>query len=524
MRRAAAVCNASRVPPEDPARNEPTAAEATHDEHLRSPDAGTVAAAGGALRLQTRVLAMAIALGSTLVLVRGLSEEEFGRLSLVLALVAIVFGVSDLGLSGVGLREWIRRPPQERSALLADLLGLRLVAIAVGALLAVAFAIAVGYGTEVVLGLCAALVGAAFNAVQGALAIPLIAELRQGVVGLVELLFVAVQAVVQVVLVLVGAGVVPIAAALVPAGLAGMLATIHVTRGRVPWPRFHPGALLPLLRESAAFAAAGAVSVVYLRVAVLLGPVYLTADQFGAFSIAFRGVEQLAVLPALLTSALFPVLTHAALHDRSRLARGYDALWRSTTVMGAAIATLVVAAAPLATLVLTGGRDTITVTTFAVLGCALGALFVGSGAMWMLLAERNYRAVLLVNLAALATNLGFTVAAGAWLAPRWFAIGVLVSEIAIALVADASCRRGLTSSGHGLPRGSLTHLAKVVLAVLAAVAAFALTHDRSVVVPLLACSAAGGAVLLATRAVPLELRAMARDVGRRVVGRRAPTV
>jgi O-antigen/teichoic acid export membrane protein len=520
----AASATLPRVPPEEPPRSAAEAADAHHDSHLRSGDAGTVAAAGGALRLQTRLLAMGIALGSTLVLVRGLSEREFGQLSLIVALVTIVLGVTDLGLSGVGLREWIRRAPDARHALLADLLGLRLVAVAVGALLAVAFALVVGYDSAVVLGLLAALVGTAFNAVQGALAIPLIAELRQGLVGVAELVFVAVQAAVQVVLVLVGAGVVPIAAALIPGGLAGMLTVLYMIRGRAPWPRFHLAALTPLLRESAAFAAAGAVSVVYLRVAVLAGPAFLTASQFGAFSIAFRGVEQLAVLPALLTSALFPILTHAALHDRPRLARGYDSLWRSTATLGAVTATAVVGAAPLATLVLTGGRDPVTVTSFAVLGCALGALFVGSGAMWMLLAERSYRAVLFINLGALVLNVGLTAAAGTWLDPRWFGLGVLASELVIAFAADRVCRRGLVRSGHPLPPGSGRHLAKAVLAVAAGLAAYALTRDLFVLVPLVAATAAGSGVLLATRGVPPELLTMARDVAGRMTGRRRHAV
>lgn len=510
-----------RVASEELPRSAAEAAGAHDDAHLRSGDAGTVAATGGAVRLQTRLLAMALALGSTLVLVRGLSESQFGQLSLIVALVTIVSGVSDLGLSGVGIREWIRRPPAARRALLADLLGLRLVAIAVGSLLALAFALVAGYGSVVVLGLLAALVGTAFNAVQGALAIPLIAQLRQGLVGAVELLFVAVQTGVQVVLVLVGAGVVPIAAALIPAGLAGMLAIVALARERPPRPRFETATLMPLLRESAAFAAAGAVSVVYLRIAVLLGPAFLTASQFGAFSIAFRSVEQLTVLPALLTSALFPVLTHAALHDRARLARGYDSLWRSTTALGAVAAAGTIGIAPLMTLVLTGGRDTITVTTFVVLGCALGALFVGAGAMWMLLAERHYRAVLAINVGALVCNVGLTAAAGSWFDPRWFGLGVLASELLIALVADAVCRRGLARSGHPLPPGAGVHLAKVVASVLAALAAFAATHDLFPLVPLAAAGGAGCGVLLLTRAVPLELRALVRDVVGRIV-RRTP--
>jgi O-antigen/teichoic acid export membrane protein len=512
------------VPSERPPAPAAEAADAHEDAHLRSGDAGAVAVTGGALRLQTRVLAMALSLGATVVLVRTLSEADFGQLSLIIALVTIVSGISDLGLSGVGIREWIRRGRGERRALLADLLGLRLVAIAIGSAIAIAFALVVGYSGEVVAGMAAALLGTAFNALQAALMIPLIAELRQGLVGLLELVTIAVQSILQVVLVLVGAGIVPIAGALVPAALAGLFAVLLVLRDRPPWPRFHLARLTALLRESAAFAAAGAVSVVYLRAAVLLGPAFLTAREFGAFSVAFRAVEALTLLPSLLTGALFPVLTHAALHDRPRLARGYHVLWRSTATLGAFTAAGVIGVAPLITLVFTGGSDPITIDAFVILGCSLGALFVGAAGMWMLLAERHYRQVLAINVVALSLNVAVTIAAGTWLGANWFALGILVSEIVIALAADRVCRTGLARSGHPATGGVAVHLAKVVAAVLAALAAFALTRELFPLVPFAAACGAAAVVLLTTRAVPPELAAMAGDVLRRMTRRQPQDV
>jgi O-antigen/teichoic acid export membrane protein len=490
------------------------------DAHLRSADAGAVAATGGTLRLQTRIAGLVLSLGSTVVVVRYLTASEFGHLSLIIALVTIVSGISDLGLSGVGIREWIRRDAGERKLLLADLLGLRLVAIGVGAVLAVAFAIAVGYGHTVVVGMTLALVGTAFNAVQAALTIPLIAQLRQGLVGALELLSVAVQAVLQVVLVLAGAGVIPLAATMIPAGMAGVFAVLLVLRGQLPWPRFHPARLRRLLRESAAFAAAGAVSVVYLRSAVLIGPAFLTPGQFGSFSVAFRAVEPLTMLPSVLTGALFPLLTHAALHDRDRLSRGYDMLWRSTATLGAFGAAAVIGIAPLITLVFTGERNTITIDAFVLLGCALGALFVGAAGMWMLLAERRYRAVLGINVLALSCNVALTVVAGQWLGPRWFAIGIVVSEVMIALAADRVCRQGLRASGHPTPAGPVAQLSKVLLTVLAALAVFAVTRHLFPLIPFVATCAVAAAVLLLTHAVPHELLAMVREVVRRILLRR----
>jgi O-antigen/teichoic acid export membrane protein len=490
------------------------------DAHLSSAESGAVAATGGTIRLQMRVAGLLLALGSSVVVTRYLSRAQLGDYTVIIALITVVAGITELGLAGVGIREWIRRDAAERRELLADLLGLRLVAMGVGSVLALAFTLVAGYDHVVVVGMVLALVGTAFNALQAAMTIPLIAQLRQGLVGALELLSVAVQAVLQVIVVLAGAGVVPLAATLIPAGLAGLLAVMLVLRGELPWPRFHTARLRGLLRESAAFAAAGAVSVVYLRAPVLLGPALLTKDEFGSFSVAFRAIEPLTMLPSLVTGALFPLLTHAALHDRLRLARGYDMLWRSTAALGAFGAAAVIGVAPLVTLLFTGGRNAITVDAFVLLGCAMGALFVGAAGMWMLLAERHYRAVLYINIVALTTNVGLTIVAGEWLGPHWFAIGIVVSEVMIALVADQVCRRGLRASGHPTPSGPAAQLAKVVAAVGAALGVFALTRDLFAVVPLVACCAAAGAVLGLSRAVPTELVGMGREVLRRLRVRR----
>ncbi len=517
-------CDPRRVPPEPLPTVVSDTGAGDDDAHLRSADAGAVAATGGTIRLQTRIAGLLLSLGSTVVIVRYLSKAEFGQLSLIIALVTIVSGITDLGLSAVGIREWIRRDGDERRELLADLLGLKLVAIGLGAVGAIIFAIAVGYGHTVVVGTVFALVGTVFNAVQAALMVPLIAQLRQAMVGLLELLSVAVQAILQVVVVLAGGGVIPLAAAMIPAGLAALLAIMLVLRGQLPWPRFRTARLRALLRESAAFAAAGAVSVVYLRAAVLLGPAFLTPGEFGSFSVAFRAVEPLTMLPSVLTGALFPLLTHAAIHDRLRLSRGYDMLWRSTATLGAFGAAAVIGIAPLMTLVFTGRRDDVTIDAFVLLGCALGSLFVGAAGMWMLLAERRYRAVLGINVLALSCNVALTVVAGEWLGPRWFAIGIVASELMIALAADRICRQGLRESGHPTPTGPAAQLAKVLLAMLAALAAFAPTRHLFPLIPFAATCAAAAAVLLGSHAVPTELLAMAREVVRRMLprGRLAP--
>jgi O-antigen/teichoic acid export membrane protein len=241
------ICDPFAVPADASPAVPSEGADASADAHLRRADAGAVAATGGVLRLQMRVVGLLLSLGATVLVARHLSEGDFGRLALVIALITVVSGISDLGLSGVGIREWVRRDPADRRELLADLIGLRLITMVIGTAIGLLVVAIAGYGSEVALGVAVAMVGVAFNAIQGALTIPLIADLRQGVVGALELLAVAVQAVLQALLALLGAGVVPLAAALIPAGLTALFAVVLVLKGQAPWPRFHVGPLLGLL-------------------------------------------------------------------------------------------------------------------------------------------------------------------------------------------------------------------------------------------------------------------------------------
>jgi hypothetical protein len=83
---------------------------------------------------------------------RYLGVDGYGRYGTVMALLAIVQGVTDAGLSLTGSRELsIARTDAERRDVLSHLIGLRIILSAVGLLLAVGFA-AAGYSQVMVEG------------------------------------------------------------------------------------------------------------------------------------------------------------------------------------------------------------------------------------------------------------------------------------------------------------------------------------------------------------------------------------
>lgn len=482
---------------------------------LTSADAAATAASGGALRIAAQLSAVVAGALSTLFLVRGLDDGDFGRFATVFALVMIVNGLSDLGLSTVGVAEWVRRPAEARRAFLADLIGARIVVSIVAAVVAFGTALALTYSDEMLLAAVVGFVGITLSAVASALSVPLIAELRQGRVAVADAIRTAGLSLLQIAFVLAGTGIVPLLAATIPMAVVSIIVVLLGIRDVRTWPRFSPARIIALLRESVAFAAASAVSVVYLRSSMIVVPLVAGAAATDHFAIAFRVVEVLSAVPALLTGALFPLLAHASLNDRSRFASGFVTLWRSSLALGVVAAALVAGGAPLAVLVLSGGRPDDAVDTLAILGGGVGSIFLGAAAMWALLAEKAYRAVLLVNVCALLANIGLTVLGTKLAGPPGAGSALLICEIGIAAAATTVVVRRV----DGVPGGVLARqAARGVVALVVGGVVFVLTSDTAVWAPLFAVPAATVATLALLGGVPRELIALGHSVAERARG------
>ena len=88
---------------------------------------------------------MALALISAPLLVRHLGVADFGWWVTITSLVFIVNGLTELGMTAVGVREYSVRDEVGRAALIGDLLAVRIVAALAGMLVAVGFATIAGY-------------------------------------------------------------------------------------------------------------------------------------------------------------------------------------------------------------------------------------------------------------------------------------------------------------------------------------------------------------------------------------------
>ena len=200
---------------------EPMAAAESAD-LLDTPDAGPAAIRGGMIRVVGYGAGVAITAISAALLFRHLGVNDSGRYVTVLALVSIVAGLTDAGLTGVGMRELVVRKPSERESLLRNLIGMRIVLGVVGLAGAVVFAALAGYSSAMVVGTALAGVGTVLQTFQNTLAVQLMVDLRLGWVTVLELVRQVVTVVGIVVLVLVGASLVPFLALLIPASLVSV--------------------------------------------------------------------------------------------------------------------------------------------------------------------------------------------------------------------------------------------------------------------------------------------------------------
>ena len=100
---------------------------------LAGPDVAARVVRGGMQRAGGFLVLNLIAAVGVVLLLRHLGVDDYGRYGTVMALLTIVQGVSDAGLTLTGSRELaMRHGQEERRQLLAHLIGLRIILSAAG--------------------------------------------------------------------------------------------------------------------------------------------------------------------------------------------------------------------------------------------------------------------------------------------------------------------------------------------------------------------------------------------------------
>ena len=402
-------------------------------------------------------LGVVLGAATSVFLLRHLGVVDFGRYATVAALLGIVSGVTDAGLTAVGARELSVRPPgAERRRLLENLVALRLLITPLGVLAAALFALAAGYDRTLVLGTLLGGVGIVLVNAQATMVLPLSVELRLATLTGFEVAKGALTLVGVAVLVAARASLLPFFAVQAVVGAVVLALTPRVLgRGVGLRPRLDRETVRPLVREALPLAVALAMNVIYFRVLVILMSLLASEVAVGYFGTSFRVFEVLFVLPTLVLSVALPVLSVAGEGDDERLRFG---LQRMTEVALAASALLALVTIVLAepALRLLGGEEYVgAAPVLRIQALALVGVFLGQTWQLGLVAVRRQAALAVANGAALVlvVVLGLVLirADGA----RGAAVAAVVAETALALflfIALARTGRGLAPSFGFVPR------------------------------------------------------------------------
>jgi glycosyltransferase involved in cell wall biosynthesis/O-antigen/teichoic acid export membrane protein len=380
---------------------------------LDSPEASGKLVRGGTLRVLGYIAGVLVSVIGAAVMIRHLGVVAFGRYTTVLSLITIVGALSDLGLTGVGTREYAVRSPVDRQRLLRNLLGMRLTMSALGVALMCAFGVIVGYPAVTIEGTALGGVTLLALVTQDTATIPLNASLRLGWTASLEFMRQVGTALVIVILAVAGATLLPFIAASIPVGVLVAAIAAGLVRSEVGLrPTFDRAQWRVMAIDVLPYAAASAMGAIYFRVEIVLLSVVSTAFQTGLFSAAFRITEVVVGVPWLVISSALPVLARSARTDRARLAVVLERMFQAAMVAGVGIALAMALGARFALDVVAGpgfhrSTGVLQIQAATVVGTFLVTLW-----GYALLALEQRRALVIINGAGLVCACVLTVVLG----------------------------------------------------------------------------------------------------------------
>jgi O-antigen/teichoic acid export membrane protein len=486
--------------------------EGTPVDILDTTDAGPTVIRGSLLRLGGYGLGMLATVVSSAVVIRHLGLIDTGHFTTVTALVTIVAMVSDLGLTGIAVREYAAGPRSDGRRFLRNLLGIRMTIALSGLVIAVLFGLLVGYPAVMVAGTVIAGAGMVVFVAQDGCSIPLQVSLRFGWVAALQLAIQVGVAIEAVLLALAGAGLLPFFALQLPVVVPALVVTA-VVGGRdsrlVPmidtqeW-RQMVGRILP-------YSAAVVLSVVYFQIAQIMVSVLSSSAETGYFGVSFRVLAAFTTLPPLLVSTSLPLLARAARDDAERFDYASRKLAETMMIVGCGLALALFLAAGFAIPLIAGPGFGPSVDVLRTLAIALLGTFVIGARGYGLLSLDRLRAMLVSNGIALTV----VIAAGVPLISAYGAEGGAIAMVAAEL-ALALCYEWSLSAGRPDLRLSPAFVLRAAVATLVAGAA-ALALDVSS----LASAAIGStiylAAVLALGLVPAEIREALSRRNRRAI-------
>src|SRR5215218_9627482 len=278
-------------------------------------------ARGTGLRLAGQLVGGLASLAVLPLLIRHLGVPEFGRYVAVLAVIAIAVLASDIGLTGLALRDSASADPQRRREVLAGLFGLRLAVAAAGALAAIGFALVVGYDGPALVGTALASLGLFPQIYADMIVVALVVDGRFGGAAVIETTRSVSASLLIVLLVLAGAGLAGFLAAWAAAAAIAAVTAHLIGREAAGWPRPSRIETRRILSGASGYLFATGLHVVYFRAVMLVVAGRASAVEAGWFGAAFRITEFAGAAAGLAAGSATPTLARAA--DPMPASRGF---------------------------------------------------------------------------------------------------------------------------------------------------------------------------------------------------------
>jgi O-antigen/teichoic acid export membrane protein len=156
--------------------------------------------------------------------------------------------------------------------------------------------------------------------------------------------------------------------------------------------------------------AALAVNEIYFRADTFILSLFRPFDEVGHYTLAYRVYELLAVLPAIVMTSVFPLLSRYVAEHRDQAARVVDATADFLVAVAAPIAAGGLVLAPELVELVAGDGFEGSVTPLRLLLCATGAAWVSGLLGYTLIAADERRSILLLSVTALVVNLALNLA------------------------------------------------------------------------------------------------------------------
>lgn len=462
-------------------------------------EAGRRVIRGGSLRAGGALAGVLVGAVSAPLVVRHLGSVGFGRYLTVTSIIFIVTALTEGGLANVAVRQYSVGDGAQRRSLIANLAGLRLVLGALGAAVAIGFGVLAGYPHVIVGGLVLGAVGYLFAGVQGTYSVVLSGTLRLTALAAIEMLRSLSTSLLLIALVLGGSGLTGFYAVTAIVQAMVLVVTAVLVRHDAPLlPAFDRARWLELLRETALYALAATIGVIYFQVALIAMSLLEPGHQTGYYAIAFRIVEIVNGIPWLLAGSVLPVLALAAANDRERLRFVARRVFEGAVIAGGWVAVVLIVGAGFGIEIVDAGEGHPAVSVLRIMGVGVTATFVVSSWGFVLLAMRQYRQLVIANLSALALAIVLSLV----LIPALHARGGAITTAVLELVLAGSYMAFL--AGHGIlaPR---RFVACFALAIALAMGVGLLALELNAVLAVALGSAIYFAVLWMLHAIPSEL-------------------